>query len=75
MTRQMSETCGVLIRRGIDDGMLAQEFGRNTGSPQQCAHHPVPQPSARKGKIGLCGMADRPVVPRKLVSASRGKGP
>ena len=33
------------------------------------------QPDAREGQAGPCGVADRPVVPRKPGNAGEGKGP
>ena len=52
-----------------------QEIRRNTGSPFQCRHLEVRQPVTREGQTGLVGMADRPVVLRKLGNSGGGKGP
>jgi hypothetical protein len=75
MTRQESETSGASVRRGIDEGMLAQEFCSNTGSPAQCWRFRASQPGAREGRAGLGGMTDRPVVLVKPGNSGGGKGP
>lgn len=75
MARQASEIRGATVCRGTDDGMLAQEFCCNTGSPPQRWRRVVPQPAAREGRAGLRGMADKPVVLKKPGSTGGGKGP
>ena len=75
MARPASETSSVSVRRGIDDGMLAEEFCGNTGSPARCGANNAKQPAAREGRAGLRGMAERLVVPTKPGNAGGGKGP
>jgi hypothetical protein len=50
MARQASETSSASVRRDIDDGMYAEEFCSNTGSPAQRWRREMPQPAAREGR-------------------------
>ncbi len=60
-------------RRGSGVGMYAEEVERNTGSPM--GEERGPQPDSREGQAGPYGVAERPVVARKLGNASGAKGP
>ena len=59
--------------RGIGGGMQTKGTSRNTGSPSGgCSRD---QPETRESQTGPCGVAERPVVPRKPGNAGGGKGP
>lgn len=74
MAHRASETSSASVRRGIGDGMQAQEIRSNTGNPRQ-RWLARATPAAREGRAGRLGMTDRPVVLEKPGNAGGGKGP
>ena len=62
------------FRRGIGDGMPdTRRTDATREAPAAAARDP--QPDAREGQAGPCGVAERPVVPMKPGNAGGGKGP
>ena len=69
----MSEDDAQLLHRGSGGSTYMKESVRNTGSPAAWVRDD--QPDAREGQAGRTGVAEGPVVPRKLGNAGGGKGP
>ena len=69
-----NDECTQRSHRGNGDGMSAHGRSTQHGKPQTAAARDR-QPDAREGQAGPCGVAERFVVPKKLVNAGGGKGP
>ena len=74
MGGEASETSTRAVRRGSGDGILAEGFCSNTGSPAGCGEG-EPQLATRERQAGLWWVAERLVVPVKPGHAGGGKEP
>jgi hypothetical protein len=61
---------GVMVTACLAKGDLWQH-----GKSRMVDRRVPGQPAAREGEAGLCGMAERPIVPKKPGNAGGGKGP
>jgi hypothetical protein len=68
-----NDECTQRSHRGNGDGTQTQETDATREAPTVVARDR--QPDAREGQAGPCGVAERFVVPKKLVNAGGGKGP
>jgi len=66
--------CTQWFCRGNGDGMYVQGGLAQHGKPHAVVGRDG-QPASREGQAGLCGVAERPVVPGKPGNAGGGKGP
>jgi hypothetical protein len=74
MGGEASEKSTRAVRRGSGDGMVAEGFCSNTGSPAWWGAG-EPQPATRERQAGPCWVAERLVVPVKPGNAGGGKEP
>ena len=68
--RAARKFAGVMVTACLAKGDLWQH-----GKSRMVDRRVPCQPAAREDEAGLCGMAERPVVPKKPGNAGGGKGP
>ena len=59
----------------IGDGMSGERVLWQHGKSRRAIWRKLGQPTTREGEVGLGGMAERPLLPKKLGNAGGGKGP
>ncbi len=70
-----SEASTARVRRGIGEGMFAQGDLWQHGKSRDVVRLWSDQLATREGEAERCGMAERPILPRKPGNAGGGKGP